>query len=164
VDLKQQVSQPSFLVKFLCRVAWKPIPYPATVIEKPDTGNPIAYGKYLVTGRYDCYPCHSADFTKIDFVNPELSAGFMGGGNKLLDMAGKEIYSANLTPHPETGIGAWDYEQFKNALVYGELPSGGVVRYPMFPYAALNESETQAIFAYLKQIPSLNHPVNRGTR
>lgn len=163
VATKPPACRPSFLVKFLCRVAWKPFDYPSSEIKFTDTLNEVAYGRYLVTGRYDCYPCHSEDFTKIDFIKPENTPGFMGGGNKLLDMSGAEIFSANLTPDPETGIGKWDFPRFREALVNGRLQEGLAVRYPMLPYNALKEAESRAIFAYLRQIPSRKNAVNRGT-
>jgi hypothetical protein len=162
VSRSQPPSRPSFLVKFLCRVAWKPFPYPAQPIESPDSANQVAFGKYLVTGRYDCYPCHSEDFTKVDFSVPENTAGFMAGGIKLSDLSGKTIRSSNLTPDDETGIGTWDFSRFRDALVYGKLTDGGVIRYPMMPYTALRESETRAIYAYLQQIPPIKNKVERG--
>ena len=79
-EIAKVPSKPSLLVKFLCRVAFKKIPYPTTAIAEPDTTKLEAYGKYLVDGRYDCYTCHSRDFTKLDMVTPEKSLGYMGGG------------------------------------------------------------------------------------
>jgi len=164
VDRKQPTSRPSFLVKFLCRVAWKPFAYPSQKIVFTDTLNLVAYGKYLVTGRYDCYPCHSADFTKVDFQNPENTEGFLGGGNKLIDLNGEEVYSANISSDKETGIGNWDYHLFRQALVEGKGSKGVTLRYPMLPYTSLRESETRAIFAYLRQVPEINNPVERTAR
>jgi mono/diheme cytochrome c family protein len=163
VAFEQKKPEPSFLVKFLCRVAWKPMAYPDKEIPPPDTNNMKVFGEYLVNARYDCYPCHSADFTKVDMLTPTNSFGFLGGGNKLLDMQGNEIFSANITPHPETGIGAWSAEDFKSALRFGKNPKGGVLRYPMMPYSLMSDKEAGAIYEYLRSVPEINNKVNRGS-
>ncbi|MBC8044714.1 MAG: cytochrome c, partial [Rhizobacter sp.] len=58
-------SQPSFLVKFLCRVAFTPLEFPKSAIAQPDSTNARALGKYLADGALDCYGCHSADFKTV---------------------------------------------------------------------------------------------------
>ena len=73
------LSQPSFLTKLLCRIAFKPLPYPTKTIPLPDTTETLALGRYLVHN-LDCYTCHSADFKTMNMLNPELSEGYMGGG------------------------------------------------------------------------------------
>ena len=161
--LEQKKPEPSFLVKFLCRVAWKPMPYPEKTIATPDTNDLKVYGEYLVNARYDCYPCHSADFTKVDMLNPTNSLGYLGGGNRLFDREGKELFSANITPHPESGIGSWTADEFKNALRFGKNPKGGSLRYPMMPYSLMSEREAEAIYTYLRTVPALDNKVNRGS-
>ena len=49
-DVDNIESQPSFLAKFLARVAFKPFEYPSAPIAPPDTNNPIEHGKYLANG------------------------------------------------------------------------------------------------------------------
>jgi hypothetical protein len=163
VALQQKKSEPSFLIKFLCRVAWKPVPYPEREIAPPDTNNLAFYGEYLVNARYDCYPCHSADFTKVDMITPSNSLGYLGGGNKLLTHEGSEIFSANITPHNKTGIGDWDLEVFTEALKYGKNPRGGALKYPMIPYSLMTDKEARAIYTYLRTVPEINNQINRGS-
>ena len=152
--------KPSWMTKFLCFVAFKPIPYPEKAIPEPDKTNKLAFGKYLTTGKYECYQCHSKDFAKNDIINPEKSEGFFGGGNALLTREGKVIHSANITMDKETGIGNWTEDQFKNALKSGITPHG-TTRYPMDPWTLLTDEETSAIFAYLKTVPEIKNKVNR---
>lgn len=162
VALQQKKPEPSFLVKFLCRVAWKPMPYPDKPIPQPDTTDLKVYGNYLVNARYDCYPCHSADFTKVDMMKPKNSLGYLGGGNKLMDLEGREIFSANITPHPEHGIGSWTEDEFKTALRFGKNPKGGVLKYPMMPYSLMSDLEAKAIYSYLRTVPALGNKVKRA--
>ena len=92
----------------LTRVAFKPLPYP----DEADRGaarptDRVAYGRYLVTAKLDCFNCHSKDFATNDDMVPENSEGYLGGGNAMRDRTGGVVYTANLTPDAETGIGCW---------------------------------------------------------
>lgn len=160
-EIPKVPSEPSLLVKFLCRVAFKKIPYPAAVIPEPDTNNAVEYGKYLVTGRYDCYPCHSADFKKITMETPEKSAGYLGGGNTMITLNGNQIYTANITADEKTGIGSWTEEDFKNALINSKSKNGKPLRNPMLPYNGMTDGEIHAIWAYLQSVPKITNEVNR---
>lgn len=153
--------EPSFLTKFLCRVAFKPLPYPEKKIEMPDTNNPIALGKYL-TFNLDCYTCHSADFKTLNSLVPEHSGGYLGGGNKPLDMEGNEMLTPNITPDKETGIGNWTEDKFVRALKYGLIEGEPALRYPMTPFLQLTDKEAKAIFAYLQTVPPIKNKVPRS--
>jgi len=154
-------SKPSLFTKFLCFVAFKPLNYPEKVIMAPDTNNKVAYGKYLATGKYECYQCHSKDFATNNIIDPEKSVGLFGGSNKLITMEGKVILSANITMDKETGIGNWTEEQFSKAVRFGMSPHGPT-RYPMDPWSLLTEQETSAIYAYLKTVPNIHNQVSRA--
>lgn len=156
-------TEPSFMTKFLCFVAFKPFPFPEKEIPNPDTANVLAWGKYLTLYQLECYSCHSADFASDNFFEPEKSAGFFGGGNKLASPDGQiTILSLNITPDEETGIGRWTEEQFSSAVRAGILPSGPALRYPMEPYARLTDSEVHAIYTYLRTVPKIRRKVDRG--
>lgn len=153
--------EPSFLTKFLSTVAFKPLPMPENAIPLPDTSNPVEFGKYLVHN-FDCFTCHSADFKSIDMLNPTQSEGYMGGGNKPLDLEGNVILTANLTPDKETGIGNWTKEQFVQALKYGTKEGEAALRYPMVPYTQLTDYEAGCIFDYLQTVPAISNKIDRG--
>lgn len=153
--------EPSLLSIFLCNVAFKPFPMPPGPISMPDTNDKIALGKYLAFN-LECFSCHSADFKSNDYLNPEKSAGYFGGGNKPLNMKGEVVMTPNLTPDPENGIGKWTEAQFIKALRFGIKDNGQSLRYPMLPYAALTDTEAGAIFAYLQTIPPISNKVERS--
>jgi hypothetical protein len=153
--------EPAFLTKFLCLVAWKPLKMPDHKIEMPDTNNAVVLGKYLVFN-LECFVCHSADFKTLDVENPEKSAGYMGGGNKPLNMEGKVIVTQNLTPDKETGIGEWTEERFINALKNGTMQNQPALRYPMVPFIYLTDNEAKAIYAYLRTVPPIVNNVLRS--
>jgi hypothetical protein len=140
--------KPDFLGKFLCFVAFKPVPYPDHTIHAPDSNDLVAYGKYIVTGKIECWTCHSASFKT--------------GGNPIPDRQGNIVYSANLTPDPQTGIGSWTEDQFAKALKYGIRPDGTTNRYPMVPYTRMTDHECQCIFAYLNSLTPVHNEVKRN--
>ena len=160
-ELADVPSKPSLLVKFLCMVAFKKIPYPTAPIIAPDSNNAGDYGKYLVTGRYDCYPCHSKDFKTCNMQFPEKSEGFMGGGNSLITLEGKVRFSANLTRDSKTGIGNWTLQDFEKAMHEQKSKDGHALREPMLPYNTLTDVEVKSIWAYIQSIPSIENKVDR---
>jgi mono/diheme cytochrome c family protein len=155
-------SEPSFLVKFLSHVAFKPFSYPDHKVVPPDTNEKVAYGKYLALDAYDCFACHSGDFKKLNDREPEKSFRFFGGGNQMPDLGGRVIVTANLTPDQETGIGAWSEAQFVKAVREGVRPDGHLLRYPMVKVSELTEGEVKAIYAYLRTVPPLRNAVARN--
>ncbi len=99
----------------------------------------VARGEYL-TRAADCEACHSVPGGK----------PFAGGLPFKLPMIGT-IYSTNITPDQETGIGAWSDEEFLKALHHG-IGKDGKHLYPAFPYtsyALMTDSDVLAIKAYL---------------
>ena len=155
-------SEPSFLTKFLCVVAFHPYPYPEKEIPDPDTTNKLEWGKYLTLYQIECYTCHSKDFKTMNVEKPELSEGFFGGGNELVGKDGNKIYTLNLTPDEETGLGKWTEEEFVKALRSGIVPNGPALRYPMVPFLMLTDAEASAIYAYLRTVPKISNKVDRG--
>jgi mono/diheme cytochrome c family protein len=99
----------------------------------------VARGRYLaVLG--DCAGCHTAGH----------GAPFAGGLTFSTQFG--TLYSSNITPDKQTGIGNWTADQFYRALHEGVAP-GGKHLYPAFPYfyfTLLNRADTDALFAFLK--------------
>ena len=156
---EQPACEPSFLTKFLCRVAFKPLPLPEGPIALPDTTNAIEYGYYLATSKVDCYACHSEDFKTMNIMEPEKSPGYMGGGNTLLEPDGTPVLSANITMHQQHGIGLWTYEEFKTAMQSGKRPDGRLLSVAMPKFAVLNDQELTALWEYLRSIPEIDNDV-----
>src|SRR6185436_16552011 len=109
----------------------------------------IARGEYL-TRAADCAACHTAPGGK----------PFAGGLAFKLPMIGT-LYSTNLTPDTETGIGAWTDEDFVRALHNG-IGRDGKRLYPAFPYTSytlMTRGDALAIKAFLFSLrPVKNTP------
>jgi hypothetical protein len=65
------------------------------------------------------------------------------------------IYTPNLTPDMETGIGRWTEDQFVRAVRDGVRPDGRRLSAPMFAYQELSDAEARAVYAYLRSIPAI---------
>jgi nicotinate dehydrogenase subunit B len=98
----------------------------------------IARGRQLAA-LGDCAVCHTA-------VN-----GVINAGGRALETPFGFIYSTNITPDAETGIGAWSYPAFERAMRDG-IHRDGRHLYPAFPYthfAKTTDADLQALYAYL---------------
>jgi mono/diheme cytochrome c family protein len=158
VRLAAPRSRPSFFTKALAQFAFKPLPYPAQAIVAPPAHDRVAYGRYLVVAKLDCYACHSKSFATVDALVPESTPGYLGGGNPMHDRTGGVVYTANLTPDVETGIGSWTFEDFRRTLKTGIRPDGRALRSPMTARTDLDDEELAAIWEYLRTVPALRNP------
>lgn len=158
--IPDKACEPNFLNKFLCNVAFKPLPMPEKIIEMPDTTDKVAWGKYL-TVNLDCWACHSQSFEVLNIAEPEKTPGYLGGGNPIPNMDGKRIVSSNISSDEETGIGNWTAEAFVRAVKFGLKDGEEALRYPMVPFTHISDAEAAAIFAYLQSVPPVKNKVLR---
>jgi len=108
----------------------------------------IEHGKALVVAG-DCTSCHTADPSK----------PFAGG--KRIDTPFGAIYSPNLTPDLDTGIGNWSNDDFYRALRYGVAPNGSRY-YPAFPYPYFTKMTRDDILAVRAYLATLTPVANRA--
>lgn len=109
-----------------------------------DPASQIAKGRYLAIAG-NCASCHSAP-----------GGAFMAGGLAFETPFGR-IYSTNITPDPQTGIGRWSDRDFLNSMRHGVRPDGQHL-YPVFPYTAFSkvtDEDVAAIYAYLMSLPAV---------
>ncbi|WP_243457431.1 c-type cytochrome [Ottowia testudinis] len=107
-----------------------------------DTGT-LARGAYLARVG-NCLACHTA------------RGGAPGAGGRPLPTPFGTVYTSNLTPDPDTGIGRWSAGAFWRALHHGRSADGRLL-YPVFPYThttLLTRADSDALFAYFRSQPS----------
>ncbi|OKO89878.1 aldehyde dehydrogenase [Bradyrhizobium sp. NAS80.1] len=83
--------------------------------------------------------------------------GALNAGGRALETPFGTIYSTNITPDVETGIGAWSYPAFERAMRDG-LHRDGRQLYPAFPYthfSKTDDADMQALYAYLMAQPAV---------
>ena len=109
----------------------------------------IAKGEYLARAG-DCVACHT------------MPDGKLFAGGRAMPTPFGTLYTSNITPDDETGIGTWNADQFYQMMHTGRFPDGGLL-YPAMPfgsYTKVRREDSDAIFAYLKSIP----PVKQVSR
>ncbi|MBS1600646.1 MAG: c-type cytochrome [Bacteroidetes bacterium] len=131
---------------------------------RPDTGDSVAYGRYLVT-MAGCIHCHSQE------EKGKLIAGMeFGGGRPFLLPTGGTLHSANITPDMESGIGQWTSDMFiQRFRVYADssFQSKEVAKntfnsiMPWTDFAKMKTEDLAAIYAYLRTIKPVKNTVVR---
>lgn len=134
----------------------KPLPYKTDIKRPPETDS-IAAGRYLVDN-IGCFHCHSKSLTKLNYLVPEQSKGYMAGGMEFKTPSGIEIHASNLTPDKQTGIGNYSKLQFREAVKEGKSPQGKL-HPPMPEFKKLSDRDVDVMYAYLQSIPATYHKV-----
>jgi len=109
-------------------------------------------GEYL-TRAADCAVCHTA----------KDGVPFAGGLAFVLPFG--TIYSTNITPDVETGIGSYSDADFLNAVHKG-IGKGNTKLYPAMPYPSytyMTDADALAIKAYLFSLKPLHAPAPANT-
>lgn len=107
----------------------------------------VRHGAYLaILG--DCNGCHSMPH------QPAFSGGYP------FTVPFGTLYSTNITPDHDTGIGGWSSDQFYRALHDG-ISANGSHLYPAFPYiyfTRISRADSDALLAYLKTLKPVHRP------
>jgi mono/diheme cytochrome c family protein len=119
----------------------------------PGAGTLVQQGAYLARAA-DCIACHTT-----------VGGKPFAGGLKMDTPIGA-IYSSNITPDKQSGIGNYTYADFEKAVRHGITP-GGSTLYPAMPYpsyARVSDGDMKALYAYFMQgvapVAQPNKPVD----
>ncbi len=98
----------------------------------------------------DCMACHTEE------------GGEPFAGNRAIESPLGTIYSTNITPDEETGIGGWSLADFRAALYDGVRPDGTHL-YPAMPYENfrhITEEDVRAMYDYfMNEVEPVNQQV-----
>lgn len=139
------------LVATAAALAWLNLrgdpPADATTAAPLDDAALRARGAYLARAG-NCQDCHTP------------RGGLPYSGGRGIPTPFGTVYSSNLTPDPQTGLGAWTTLDFRRALHNGRSRDGRLL-YPPFPYDAytrIDDADADALFAYLRSLPAVPQP------
>ncbi|SCX74425.1 molybdopterin cofactor-binding domain-containing protein [Variovorax sp. EL159] len=93
----------------------------------------------------DCAVCHTAP------------GGTPNAGGRAMDTPFGTLYTTNLTPDADTGLGRWSFSAFQRAMREGVSRDGHHL-YPAFPYTAFaktSDDDLQALYAYFMSMPAV---------
>jgi mono/diheme cytochrome c family protein len=130
----------------------------AKSVPPADAAEQVARGAYLARAG-DCMACHT------------VRGGMPYAGGRAIRTPFGVIYSSNITPDKETGIGGWSADDFWRALHHGKSKDGTLL-YPAFPYpnfTRITRADSDAMHAYFQTLaparqaskePDLRFPFN----
>ena len=140
----------------------------------------ITQGKYIATIA-GCTSCHTP--LKAEYQNPQTltleqiqtlafnetqatdQTRLMAGGRAFdLGPAGM-VFTRNITPDVETGLGAWNDDQIKVAIKTG-IDNEGKLLFPVMPYhvyGGMADSDLEAVVAYLHSVGAVQNQVPART-
>lgn len=129
-------------------LGWRPAIAPvAPSTSSPYSAATLEKGRRLAAAG-DCAVCHTQ------------AGGTVNAGGRALRTPFGTIYSTNLTPDVETGIGLWSFSAFQRAMRAG-ISRDGRHLYPAFPYTAFaktSDEDLEALYAYLMAQPAARAP------
>src|SRR6201994_1930802 len=130
-------------------VAWRPAIAPIETSPTSQSFDPglVKRGRELAAIG-NCSDCHTAPGGKN-----------LAGGLAVPTPFGA-IYSSNITPDPDTGIGRWSEAAFQRAMRSGVDRTGHHL-YPTFPYdhfTNVNDDDDRALYAFLMTRPAVRAP------
>ena len=131
-------------------LAWRPaiarVVPPAATSFAPEL---VAKGEALAGGGY-CAACHTT------------KGGERFAGGYAMATPFGVIYSTNITPDPETGIGTWSEAAFRRAMHEGVSRDGSHL-FPVFSYdhfTRLSDEDVRALYAYFMTRAAVHAPVS----
>jgi mono/diheme cytochrome c family protein len=116
----------------------------------PDTQGLVRRGAYLARAG-DCIGCHTA----------QKGEPFAGGVPFTISVG--KVYSTNITPDPETGIGRYSLKDFVKVMRQGAAKDGHNL-YPAMPYTSyvkVSQEDLTALYEYFMQGIQPVHSLNR---
>jgi mono/diheme cytochrome c family protein len=125
---------------------------PTSVPSSMQGADLLSRGEYLARAA-DCMVCHTAR------GGTEYAGGFA------FTLPFGTIYSTNITPDKETGIGNYTDQDFLNAMHRG-VRSDGAHLYPAMPFASytyITDEDALAIKAYLFSLAPVHAPARPNT-
>jgi mono/diheme cytochrome c family protein len=140
------------------RMSFKDTPYPSVAATQDAAA--IGRGKYLVFGPAHCAMCHSVtDRSHPEKVVPgiALSGGLEFAIGPLLTM-----YSANLTPDSETGIGRRTDADLARTLRTGVLHDGRLSVMMRVAASDLSEADISDVISFLRAQAPVKNAVPAG--
>ena len=115
---------------------------------------PAERGAYLAN-LMTCHNCHTPMGPNGPVFDRALS-----GGPQVFDTPRFTVRGSNITPHPETGIGAWSDADIKKLLRKGVRPNGTpIAQMPTGFYEIMTDADLNALVAYMRTVKPIDNKV-----
>jgi hypothetical protein len=160
---EQQTASPERELDFPLNFIVNTIPAKANPAPVPSASKQIEYGAYIANASA-CFECH----TNVVDGTPIEGMDFAGG--REFKLPGGSVFTANITPDKETGIGHWTKDQFV-ARFKAYADSGHKMKaisgtefqtiMPWTMYGGMKVQDLEAIYTYLKTLKPVKNQVTK---
>jgi mono/diheme cytochrome c family protein len=141
------------------QLTWnRPVVRPVVTMNAPQDAAHVLRGKYLYEQSMLCWGCHGSQGghgpTEPQIGGREFDLTRIGPGFGY-------IYSSNLTPDVETGIGRWSDGELVRVIREGVGRDGQVI-FPVMAYQfyhGLSDDDALALIGYLRSLPPVHNQV-----
>jgi nicotinate dehydrogenase subunit B len=126
------------------QLGWRSAIAPVSLTAPVYSQSTIDRGRVLAAAG-DCAVCHTAP------------GGTPNAGGRAMETPFGTLYTTNLTPDADTGLGRWSFSAFQRAMREGVSRDGHYL-YPAFPYTAFaktSDDDLQALYAYFMSMPAV---------
>jgi len=160
---EQYTSVPARELDFPVNFIVNTMPTKASLSTIPAASDGLKYGAYMLNASA-CFDCH----TNIENGKPIEGMEFAGGREFKLPQG--SVFTANITPDNETGIGKWTKQQFvdrfKAFADSGHTPkildeNEFQTIMPWTMYSGMKVQDLEAIYSYLRTIKPIKNPVTK---
>lgn len=120
----------------------------------------LARGRYLGESIVACGNCHTPRTAQGEVPGRALS-----GGVVIEEPGVFRAVAPNITPDPETGIGAWTDAEIAAAIREGRRRDGTIIGPPMpiALYRGISDADVLALVAWLRSVPPVRNVAGRST-
>ena len=154
---------PAKNLNFPLNLIFRTIQGPAELKPKPDPNDKIAMGQFLAT---PCVFCHTPSDQGVMFQD-----SLVGGGVPFTLPNGGYVWTANITPDNETGIGSWTKEMFIKRFKDATDPNTHVAVknedfntvMPWTFYGQMTEEDLGLIYDYLRTVKPIKRQIVKYT-
>jgi mono/diheme cytochrome c family protein len=135
----------------------RPLPEPSAVDDEA-TRVLARRGRYLAT-LGTCSLCHTAGPDPLRLWQPVAD---LAGGMRVDWRVFGTVYSRNLTPDRETGLGEWSDAEIRRAITSGISRDGRLLHWQAMPwdhFSNLKLEDLHALTVYLRHVPAIRSEV-----
>ncbi len=130
---------------------------PMPVVTVSSDSAVIAHGKALVYGPAHCAHCHTP-ITSINQVEAGEEVPLIGGHDFSFELG--HLFSKNITPDAETGIGNYTDGEIARALRDGIAKDGHAI-FDMMPFHNMSVSDMNAIISYIRSTTPIKNETKK---
>jgi mono/diheme cytochrome c family protein len=125
------------------------------------SGDPavIQRGEYLVFGPAHCSECHTQPAADAESALEPGQHPPLIGGRRMSAAPLGAVYTKNLTPDPETGIGRYTDPQIGRMLRWSVRPNGRASIQLLMPFGDMSDADLAAIVSFLRSQPPVRNVV-----